>query len=505
MTGHLDREQRAVLWKQLEDSYPDTNPGEGYIPNAKQLEILDDQHPTQLVGAGERSGKSKTSAKRCLEVTLAFLAEHSDVAAGQVAWLVGQDYEKTRKEFEYLVEDFTILLGRAKVKASKAINPGQIELKLGKTWADGIFTIKTKSADQPQSLVAEPPVWILVCEAAQVEQPVYWRLRGRVGEARSRYPGYGLFHMSGSFEGSLGHYPKLWEKWQGKYFQIEDHAKSFSMKSEDNHVAWPGGHENPELIRLKQELPENVFAERHLGIPAPPGGLVHRSFSVDVHVQPVEYDPELPVGLAIDPGYSGKPSVYAVVALQKQEGQWRAFDEVAEEGLLMEEVIEVVRGRSWWGESNKKGLIHGVIDTSGARHADARESNWEGWLKETGLVLRHQPILIQPGIDKMNTMLKVDPITGYPRFIMDPKCPKLISEFGGQGSPMKSRKGETHVYQWKMTNENEVVGKVPEDRNNDSIKACTYFFYNEEGPVHTNTNRRTIRVKSRRRRKLAMA
>ena len=480
----------------------------GYEATTAQLVILEDESKTQLVAGGFRGGKSRTASMKAVISTLEFIALYGEQAAGQVAWLVGADYERTRAEFGHpegsLLIDLQSFFGKS-VKATSRIDPGYIRVPIpkgnGERGIHGYFEIKTKSAADPTSLGMESPIWIILCEAAHTTYDTYLRLASRVSEARRRYPEFGWLHMEGTFEGSLGWYANLWNRWQSASVGAAENAKSFSLPSHSNTHIYPLGEEDPGILELKAALPENVFAERHLGIPVPPTGRVHSAFSATTHIQKVDYDPDKPVYIGIDPGYSGQPSTYVVVAMQRHEigehefTQWRMIDEIAVnkmsmEGFVAKDVCEIAMNRWWWANPQK----HAVIDTAGAAHAGAQESNFETWFKNTGLVCRHEPVKVLSGIDRMDTTLKTDPLTGEPGLVVDPRCRKFIAEMGAGPDPFD---GEVRVYQWNTDRNNEVMGKVPRDRYNDAIKATTYLLVNVMGYA-TRQDSGRITVKSRR-------
>lgn len=483
---------RADIWRAL-----------GYEPTPAQREILDDPHKTQLVAGGFRGGKSQTAGAKGALAAVEFIALYGETAAGKVAWLVGQDYERCRAEFNYIAEMLTAIYPG--VKPSLRIDPGQIRIPVpganGKT--AGFFEIKTKSAADPTSLGMEGPVFIILCEAAHVSHDVYLRLLSRVSEARSKYPEFGFLHMEGTFEGSLGWYASLYTKWQSPAVQAQEDARSFSLPSHSNIHLYPGGEDDPQILALKASLPESVFKERHLGVPVPPSGRVHSAFDPVVHVRSVKYDPALPIYLGIDPGYSGQPSTYAVEVAQLhtlESGfqQWHVIDEIAVNkhampGFTAKDVCDIAMSRYWWKNGDKRA----VIDVAGTAHAGAQESNEEVWRKTTGLNLLHEKINILPGIDRFDTCLKQDPLSGEPGLLIDPRCSLVISELGGAMNPFD---GQQHVYQWMTNQQGDVVGKTPKDAYCDGIKALTYLFINVMGYAYAQHARKTIRVKSRRRR-----
>lgn len=470
---------------------------------------------TQLVAGGYRGGKSRTASMKGLLSTLEFVSRYRMHAAGQVAWLVAAEYEATRAEFMHpdgsLGRDLERLWPG--VTYSSRLDPGEIRVPvpaIDGTESRGHFSIRTKSAYNPASLGMESPVWIILCEAARVSQDVYHRLLSRCSEARRRFPGFGWLHMEGTFEGSLGWYAALWTRWQSRAIQEAENARSFSLPSHSNTALFPGGADDPQITALRRSLPEAKFMERHMGVPVPPSGRVHGAFDNDVHIRRVVYDPEQPVYIGIDPGYSGQPSTYAVEVCQVRKfenghRQWAVIDEIAVNrhsmpGFTVADVCDIAMTRDWWSNPQKTG----VIDTAGASHAGAQESNTEVWRKRTGLVLRHEKVSVLSGIDRFDSCLKVDEDSAEPGLVIDPRCELLISELGGGPNPFD---GQTHVYRWNTDRSGDVIGRVPRDEYCDGIKALTYLFINVMGhagrTVSSPLETGRIAVKSRRRRRIA--
>lgn len=483
---------RQQIWRTLPDSVPGS--GLGYEPSEAQLDFLDDDHLTTLVAGGERAGKSDTSAMKAFQMTLGFLGDYaaSGKAAGEVAWIAADSYELTRPEFDYIVERLKRTPFR--VRASKRIDPGQIDINV----PGGVFTIKTRSANDAQTLRAESPVWVLVCEASLLTHDAYMRIRSRVGEIRAKYPGYGSIVLSGTFEGSLGWYPTYWSKWQSTAVQESENVKSFSIPSWSNRFIYPLGENDPEIMRMKEDLPESVFRERIQAVPAPPSGRVHQSFDSTIHVQDTSYDPDKPVLLGIDPGYSGRSSTYAVEVVQRrdtgcQNNHYWVVDEIFEKQLTVEQVVNIALARYWWRNAEKVG----VIDIAGIAHVGAQESNEEVWMKKTGLILNHEKVNIRPGIDRFESMLQTCPLCSEPYLVFDPKCRGVVSELGGTTNPFD---GQVHVYSWQTDREGNVAGHVPRDEYCDGIKALTYLFINQLGFTLTPGARRRAGVKRQRRR-----
>ena len=428
-----------------------------FNPTEKQIPILESRKRFILVAGGEQAGKSMVASKYLVSRFL-------ETDEPGLYWLVAADYERTKAEFEYLIQDFATLGILA--EASKRVDPGRIVL------ADGT-RIETKSAKDPRTLAMRAPNGIIGCEASQLDLDSFHRMRGRCAPKR------GWLFLAGTFEGSLGWYPQLFQTWQ---HPTED-EQSFSLPSYSNNHLYPGGKSDPEILRLKSMASDDFFMERIEGIPSPPQGLVFGEFRADLHITPdAEWSVGDPVQLWIDPGYAG---AYAVEVVQEINGQVNVIDEIYEQGLITSEIIQIAQSRPWW-----KDVVGGVIDIAGYQH-QAMSAPAEIWLQETGVYLAAQKIRINEGSERLKSFLKPDPISNAPKIVFNPTCKGILSEFGAIPSPMD---GQTHAYRWRMDRDGNIVGDTPEDKNNHGVKAVVYGLVDKFGYGHIG-NKGFIKVK----------
>jgi len=428
-----------------------------FNPTEKQIPILESRKRFILVAGGEQAGKSMVASKYLVSRFL-------ETDEPGLYWLVAADYERTKAEFEYLIQDFATL--GILVEASKRVDPGRIVL------ADGT-RIETKSAKDPRTLAMRAPNGIIGCEASQLDLDSFHRMRGRCAPKR------GWLFLAGTFEGSLGWYPQLFQTWQ---HPTED-EQSFSLPSYSNNHLYPGGKSDPEILRLKSMASDDFFMERIEGIPSPPQGLVFGEFRADLHITPdAEWSVGDPVQLWIDPGYAG---AYAVEVVQEINGQVNVIDEIYEQGLITSEIIQIAQSRPWW-----KDVVGGVIDIAGYQH-QAMSAPAEIWLQETGVYLAAQKIRINEGSERLKSFLKPDPISNAPKIVFNPTCKGILSEFGAIPSPMD---GQTHAYRWRMDRDGNIVGDTPEDKNNHGVKAVVYGLVDKFGYGHIG-NKGFIKVK----------
>jgi len=427
-----------------------------FEPTDLQKRILNSDKRFILVAGGEQAGKSMVASKFLLQRFL------TDESTG-LYWLVAADYERTRAEFEYLSQDFAKIGILAEV--SKRVDPGRIIL------SDGT-RIETKSAKDPRTLAMRAPNGIVGCEASQLDLETFYRLRGRCA------PKAGWLFLGGTFESSLGWYPQTFSTWESGVGE----EQSFSLPSYSNFHLYPGGREDPEIKRLEAFASDDFFMERIEGRPVPPRGVVFNDFRASIHSGEVDYVPNEPVHIWMDPGYAGG---YALEAVQIIDDSIRVFDEIYEIGLVTEEMADIAMAKPWW-----KDVQYGVIDIAGRQH-QAMPAPTEVWLSKTGLYLASEKVPINDGTERLKSFLKVDPITGYPRITIDVSCKGVLSEFGAVPNPFTN---QTQAYRWKHDREGNIVGNTPEDKYNHGIKALIYGLVHHFGFSYS-ADRQKIKVR----------
>lgn len=408
----------------------------------------------KLVSGGEQAGKSFTAGDYW---TTRFWE-------GRRYWLVAADYERTRAEYNYICSNLDTL--GISYDATSQVNPGTI------TIAGGI-TVETKSAKDPRTLAMFSPDGIIACEASQLDYETFLRLRSRIGASK------GWLLMVGTFESSLGWYPELFNRWQ---HPNPDGGKSFILPSWANRTRYPGGREDPEIKALESMLPQDLFLERVAGVPCPPQGRVFPEFSTYIHTGTggdYEFDPKYECYLWIDPGFA---HYYAVEVAQKKGDYVYIVDELYLNHMTTSEVITVAKQRPWWHK-----VAGGCIDIAGTQH-QAMPAPVQIWANEAGVPLRSAKVSIADGIDRVAASLKVNPVSGRPQLNINASCKGLISELGGCPNPDS---GKTAVYEWRKDRDGNILGDVPDDKNNDAVKAVTYGLVDLLGFI---TKNRSFRV-----------
>ena len=421
----------------------------GYVPTEAQYEIHKDQTRNKLIAGGERAGKSKVTSKELLSHWA------YDVGACRkkdaLYWLLGNDYEACRGEWEHIVEDFQKLEVLAE-RPTKNIDPGEIKLQ------DGTRII-TKSARYPEKIATVAPDGIIICEAAQIDYDTFLRASTRTAEKR------GWVCMAGTFEQEYG------GGWYRELFQLGQsinsiELKSFSLPTWSNVFIFPGGREDEEILKQEFKMPVDKFQERFGGIPCPPSHRVIPDFDNKIHVRACPFNKDLPVVIAIDPGIRG---ACVVTAIQDYGEFVRGIDEVYLTGVMLKDVIEIVQKKPWYDAINDS-----IIDIAARARHDGREPTVEVWETATnGKVIPRANRLRneEDGIDLLRTHLKPHPITGQPGIYVDPKLRGFIAECGGGKSPVDG--GGVWV--------RDKVTLKPKDKDDHACKTWIYYLLEKFG------------------------
>jgi len=443
----------------------------GRVPTMSQWPILTSPAATNLVCGGVRAGKSV--------VVTDYELGHKRFGKPELIWLGAASYELTKPEFDYIADGMA-KMGQLR-KASKRVDPGYIELKDGTIY-------ETKSGADPRTWAGKAPNRVYILEAAQTELDIYYRAHERLIEVRALDPTDGQLFMAGTLEGSLGWYPRFFEMWKEGLGE----ARSFSLPTWSNDYLFPGGREDPEILRMEREMPDDRFREHVAGEPVAPAGLVFSEFRPDLHVKPVVYEPDLPVYMWVDPGYGGACDY---LFAQRVNGQVRVFAEIYERGKTVEDVVQIITGSGQWSHrypvwKHATGQGRPGIFATEDRYGDQHHHNSsvaEVWISMTGLALNSFKVRSINDVDtRIHSFLKVDPLTGQPGVVFDPSCKGILSNFGACLEPFSNL---AKPYRWKTGRDGEVYGNTPDQVNCDGIRALGYGLVGEWGYVEDLTSR----------------
>jgi hypothetical protein len=445
-----------------------------------QAAIHEDDSRIKQIAGGVRAGKSKVSAMDSPEDML--------VDDG-LMWIVGPDYEQGKAEFRYIFQ----ALSKLGVIEGKASMPERGPQTLTTTWG---FRVQTKSGADLISLASFAPDKILVVEANQQPEEILSKAAERALEKNAR------IILSGTLEKSYPWFAEKWEEWQG---ENPEGAASFSLPSWSNTYIFPGGRRDKNILALEAILPAEEFLERCAAIPCKVSGLVFKEVDRKRHVRRVDFNPELPVELAIDPA----TATYAVLAIQWEELSLRQYlakweltpktppttaqlderrtwvyviDEIYTHDKIAQEVIPIVKERPWF-----KFVKYGVIDIAGSQRV-ANKSQIQIWAEETGISLNSNYVFIEDSIDVVTLRLKGEtPILTFDYRLRSDKAD------GGKANGLMAEFG---LYKWPEWKEGHSERRKPIDANNHSVKALGYWIYHHFGPVKERKKRAKAKIRS---------
>ena len=414
----------------------------------------------KVIGGGEGSGKSWLESLYGL-CRVVHTAHESGYARKQLIWVVGADYEDARKEADYLLgdEDGDWLARLGVYDPNNSVTSSSKDQKIIHATTIGA-TFETVSAYDFKKIGREQPDGIIGSEISRWEREVWDRCYGRLQRKR----GWGIY--GGSFDTSLGWFPELWAMGQGPN---EIDLRSFIMPTWCNLKLYPGGEDDPAIIQLRKQAPsEAYFMERFGGRPSPPTDSVLPEFRTLLHVsEALEYDSHYPSFLYIDPG----DLVYAVLFVQLVGSEVRVVDELYVTRWTHEQVIQGVQLKAAW-----RGVKDGVIDVAARQAHMGMGTPLEAWFRDTGMNLRATRRLVPDQIEKLRSVLALNPATGRPYLQIAPRCRGLLTEMGGGNSPVAG------IGRWRQQ-----FG-VPEKRNDHACKALAYGLLEMYGAVRPAAN-----------------
>ena len=415
----------------------------GYVPNEAQ-EVIHARTPTvlQIVGA-EGAGKSHVTAA---EITVC-------VPWSKLIYIIGQMYENTHKEFDYLVEN---LLALKALDLRKVSQPKQGEWELITRTGCKITTLSVMNGARKVIARGEEPDVFALTEAGIIDSfSVLFASVRRATRAAGRVI------LSGTLQDSFGWYASLVDEltptdnaWQGQ---------TYSLPAWTNTILYPGGRNDPEIKRLESILPEDEFSRTVAAERVPSRALIFPEFSYAANVRPCPFDPSLPVHLWIDPGYY--PSAYAVIPVQFHGPEVWQIDEVYLHHHYHKQVINVCRGatrdtpaKPWWGN------VARIVKDEASKQHHADESGAEIWHNETGFTIHSQYIGVAAGIARHRSFL-----SPTPRLFHDPKCKQTLNEY--------------KLYKRRTDRDGNPTSDEPIDVDNHAMKAIAYGLVDRFGFV----------------------
>lgn len=439
--------------------------------------VLDDSQRFPFIIGGERGGKSFVTAALMLphvlllpEIKKERFYDHSGkqkydpkVHKPNVPdfTFFGPTYNEPRIEFTYL-ENWL----RELDEIERVSKPQDGSWRL--TTRSGVV-VTTWSTDDPSSIRGIDLEGAAACEAGNMEFDSILRIQGRVSAKK------GFIIYSGTMENAKRWYIKMALEGvrQNRYG-----VKTYSIPTWSNLVEFPGGRNDPEILRLEKFYPEDIFLVRVAAIPSPPRNRVLHEFT-EKHIKKVKLprneDGTLActIELAIDPGYM--PSAYAVLWVASWDTEsgkfFYVFDEIYEQLKMTPVIIEMIRNHKFYKYLEPDAL---TIDVSAKRHADGNEPAIEIYKRTTKLKFPYTKFWHEKAlIERLRVTARNDMIA------IHPNCTGLIAELGLGEEVFE----EMHPWRFPSTKDGIIVSDKPEDEWNHSCKALGYLLLRRLGLV----------------------
>jgi len=406
-------------------------------PYAKQSDFLHSTATHRIIAGGNRSGKTETVGT--FEVPPYLLWPDTR------GWWIAVNYSLCKSGWAKIRRVLVEELDHKEVPRRRGLQQGEFHYSSRDNavymWTGS--SLHFKSADNPDSLHAEPLHYAVIDEAGIFPYELY---DTRIVPRLVDYGGW--IAAVGTFETGAG-------AWFEDYFHMgqgenEYDIQSFILPTTGNPYVdqeWLAQQKK----RLTEQGMEDIYNARYLAMPIPNQARVYPNLSVVTHGNAARctYDPDLPVYVAVDPG-----GVYAVAAIQVKtlEGIGPSIcmiDEVYHSRTVTTyEIIEECSRKEWWHNVGV-GDMYGVIDVN----AKEQKRIWA----MAGVPLAARKVGIHAGIQAFAAFVNSG------RFLFHPKCVNLNLE------------ALRYQYPQDIAQEKDTRGRKPIDRFNHLLKALSYF------------------------------
>lgn len=302
----------------------------GYAPGAGQGAFHDSDARIKVACCARRAGKSFCAARDVEPLIL---------MPDTRGWIIGPSYDLAEKEFRYIWDD--LVIRGPKYGVPKPINK-KYDPRTGDMWIRFPWRseVRAKSADKPAGLLGEELDWVIMAEAAQINNDVYERyvdatLRVRKGRT------------------IISTTPQMGSEWVWRYYELGQSANTVDVES-FNWSVLENPNYPPEELEAARGLVESgvmkeeTFREQFMGEWVLYTGAVFRAFKPKLHVvAPFEIPPEWKRYRGIDFG-ARDPFCCLWVAVSPLDGA----------GYVYREYYEI-------GEPSTKEHAHKILEMSG--------------------------------------------------------------------------------------------------------------------------------------------
>lgn len=297
----------------------------GYKPHQGQDIIHQAPSRFRVISNGRRWGKTYLGAKEC---ELCGFSKSAITGKPQMGWIVGPQYGDAEKEFRIVYDTFR-QLGIDKHSIKFVNNPDNGSMHIKTTWG---FELICKSAKHPETLVGEGLDFVLMVEAGRHRRRTWGQyLRPALSDKR----GWAIFSgvPEGRSENSLLY--ALWSRGQDlRYPQWQ----SWRMPSWTNHIVFPGGRRDTEILEAEGDLTVDEFARQYGAQFVEKTGAVMQEWDDEVHLKNLRYTPGWPVYAAVDYGFTN-PFVWLWI----QVDEWGTAYVIRERRWTQKDTVEIAK------------------------------------------------------------------------------------------------------------------------------------------------------------------
>lgn len=438
-----------------------------YEPHGGQKKIHAAKARHRVVSCGRRFGKSTAGGHELTPEALAAYANKNYLEETRQrirGWIVGPNYDDAEREFRVFWEDCRRLdLPMDKPGTYYDVRGGNMQVSL---W-HGLYIVECRSAAHPESLDGEGLDFVLLSEAAKLKSFIWNKfIRPAIADKR----GWSLWLTTP--EGRNWFY----DYWMRGQDEEESEWFSLRMPSWMNDHVFLGGVSDPEIEEMRQDMSEELFRQEVEADFADFVGRVFKNFEEEIHVQRVEYNPDLPVYLATDYGWTNPTVVLAIQVTRKDQvrvlGEYRA---------IHRDINDIAEDLENWPLARNARLIYPEPASPGDTRVISKKLKCEV-NSSTGGPLKDRIEMIRSSLKIRNTHGKEE--FQYPGLVVDNSCEGLIYEMGEYRYP--ERKSEMRS-----------APEEPLDKDDHGPEALGRFFRGYFGPLGEDRKQGKSRAKVR--------
>lgn len=347
--------------------------------------------------------------------------------------------------------------------------------------------------DDPSTIRAVDLEFAVICECGICPYEGVERVHGRVSAKRGPIV----------YSGTIEHSEQWYRDWavMGRRDNMAG-IRTYSLPTWTNHHEFPGGRQDPEILRLEALYGPDTFAMRCAAEPRPPRNRVIPELQPK-HVREWtvaelrEAHPDVVFEICVDPGYA---FAYAIVIMARWQEEvddfnpatgayekrkaWRfhCMSELYEQNLPTLEMIRLLRAHPLWPELVANPKPGGVFDIASKGHRDGGESALEIWEKNLPRFTWNMKYWLE---DRLIERIRTSARLGH--FTISKECRGLLAEVG-LGEPVFPG---MHPWRYLESRDGSVASEKPIDKWNHSIKALGYYLMHHLGQTESYSRTRS--------------